>query len=57
MTYLKQKTKSELYVILVRCHKNKIPYRLTKCEGKITMIDTEDKELISFARKNNPDLI
>ena len=57
MTHLKQKTKSELYVILVRCHKNKIPYRLTKCEGKITMIDTEDKELISFARKNNPDLI
>jgi len=57
MTLLKQKTKSELYVILTRCCKNKIPYRLTKCEGKITMLDTKDKELISYAKKNNPDLI
>jgi len=56
MTHLKQETKSELYKILLRCHKNKIPYRLTKCEGKITMIDTKDKQLISYARKNNPDL-
>ena len=56
MTHLKQKTKSELYDILARCHKNKIPYRLTKCEGKITMIDTKDKELLVYARKNNPDL-
>ena len=56
MTHLKQETKSELYDILFRCHKNKIPYRLTKCEGKITMLDTKDKELISYARKNNPEL-
>tara|TARA_R100001086_G_scaffold36343_1_gene16370 strand:- start:425 stop:598 length:174 start_codon:yes stop_codon:yes gene_type:complete len=57
MTHLKQKTKSELYVILTRCNKNKIPYRLTKCEGKITMIDTKDKELLAYAKKNNPNLI
>ena len=56
MTHLKQKTKSELYDILARCHKNKIPYRLTKCEGKITMLDTKDKELIKFAKKNNKEL-
>ena len=56
MTHLSDSNQSELDVILTRCNKKNIPYRLTKCEGKITMLDSKDKELLAFAKKNNPEL-
>jgi len=56
MTHLKDKSPDKLKIILVRLLKNKIPYILTKQEGKIIELETTDKELIEFAKKNNPNL-
>ena len=56
MTHLKDKRPDKLKIILVRLLKNKIPYILTKQDGKIVELDTKDKELIDFAKKNNPNL-
>ena len=56
MTHLKDNTPDKLKTILVRLLKNKIHYTLTKQDGKIIELDTKDKELIDFAKKNNPNL-
>jgi|TARA_B100001146_G_C16151967_1_gene421638 hypothetical protein len=56
MTHLKDNTPDKLKTILVRLLKNKIHYTLTKQDGKIVELDTKDKELIDFAKKNNPNL-
>ena len=57
MTHLQSSTHSqELDNILDNLSKKKIPYKIKIREGLIIELDTKDKELIKFAKKNNSDL-
>lgn len=53
---LKESKNTKLHKILVRLNENRIPYTITQQGLRITEIETQDKELIEFAKKNNPNL-
>ena len=54
--HLKDNSTDELKNILHRLKKSKIPYSITQRNNKIIQLDTDDTELINYAKKNNPDL-
>jgi len=47
----------ELDTILKKLLKNKIPYSISQRNGKIISLETDDVELINYAKKNNPNLV
>jgi hypothetical protein len=55
--HLVDPTKSELQIILDRLLLNDIPYEIEINEsGLVIMVETDDIELIVYAKKNNPKL-
>ena len=57
MTHLKSSSKpDELNNILSNLRKKKITFKIKVCEGIVIMVDTKNKELLTFAKKNNPEL-
>ena len=56
MTRLKDNTSNELDTILAKLIKNHIYYSIRQKDGLITELDTKDKTLLDFAKKNNPEL-
>jgi hypothetical protein len=46
----------ELDTILKKLLKNKIPYSISQRNGKIISLETDDIELINYAKNNNPNL-
>ena len=56
MTLLKDNTKAELDKILTKLAKNKIPYKMLRTNNIIVELDTKDRDLIAYAKKNNPEL-
>ena len=54
---LKDESENELDELLLKLKKSKTPYVIEiDQEGKIVSLDTKDKELIDFAKKNNNNL-
>ena len=49
-------SRSELQIIIERLRLNEIDYVVETTDGKIMKLDTDDKELIQYAKKNNPNL-
>ena len=56
MTLLKDNTKAELDKILTKLAKNKIPYKMLRKNNLIVELETKDKDLLVYAKANNPDL-
>tara|TARA_R110002126_G_C10341747_1_gene490859 strand:- start:22 stop:207 length:186 start_codon:yes stop_codon:yes gene_type:complete len=51
-------TKSELQIILDRLLLNDIPYAIEINEsGLVTMVETDDAELLAYCEANNPNLV
>jgi len=56
MTHLKDNNESELEIILARLRKNHIHCFIIHHDGWVKELETNDKELLAFAKKNNKDL-
>ena len=56
MTHLKDNSNNELDKILTRLAENKIPCKMLRTNNIIVELETKDKELLAFAKKNNPEL-
>tara|TARA_R100001086_G_C11730389_1_gene229513 strand:+ start:494 stop:667 length:174 start_codon:yes stop_codon:yes gene_type:complete len=56
MTHLESHIANELENKLTNLRKKKIPFKIKICENKVIMVDTKSKELIDYAKKNNPEL-
>jgi thymidylate synthase len=56
MNHLKDNTIDQLDLILEKLSKKNIPYSISKRDGKIVDLVTEDQELIKYAKKSNPNL-
>jgi len=56
MTHLKDNTKAELDKILTKLAKNKIPYKMLRKNNLIVELETKDKDLLAYAKANNPEL-
>ena len=56
MKHLKDNSKNNLETILDKLTKNHISYSIRHKDGKIIELKTQNKELLDFAKKNNPNL-
>lgn len=54
--HLKDDSINELDLIFNRLDENNIPYSIEYRDGKIIKLETDDIELINYAKKNNPNL-
>jgi len=56
MTHLTDNHESDLEIILARLRKNHIHCFIRHQDDRVVELQTNDKELLAFAKKNNKDL-
>ena len=57
MTHLSSHKQTEFEIIMKRIYEEKIPCYFETRNNIIVHLDTEDEELIAYAKLNNPDLV
>jgi thymidylate synthase len=55
--HLIDNSSNELELLLEKLKNKKIPYSISQRNGKIISLETDDIELINYAKKNNPNLV